>query len=82
MSNIPGPEIIGRFEEVLNTNLGLVGKFLLEQKLNEAGKTKETFSQEDVDRLIMSLKEEFSKVIGYGVDKLEIDLRKVLTKSN
>ncbi len=82
MSKIPGPEIIGRFEEVLNTNLGLVGKFLLEQKLNEAGITKETFSQEDVDRLIMGLKEEFSKVIGYGVDKLEIDLRKVLTKSN
>jgi hypothetical protein len=76
MGELTGPEIISRFEEVLTNNLGDVGKFLLEQQLNECGKTRETFTKHDVNPLIERMKKEFSKVIGYGVEKLEIDLRR------
>ena len=75
---LSGPEIIDRFESVLVGNLGDVGRFLLEQQLQAVGKTRETFQVEDVDALIESIKAEFSRVIGYGVEKLEMDLRRVM----
>lgn len=75
---LSGPEILDRFESVLVGNLGDVGRFLLEQQLQAVGKTRETFNVEDIDELIESIKEEFSKVIGYGVEKLEMDLRRVM----
>ena len=73
-----GPEIIERFESVLVGNLGDVGRFLLQQQLKSIGRTRENFRHEDVDPLITSIKEEFAKVIGYGVEKLELDLRRVM----
>ena len=75
---LSGPEIIDRFESVLVGNLGDVGRFLLEQQLQAMGKQREDFDKEDVDKLIESIKREFSKVIGYGVEKLEMDLRRVM----
>ena len=77
-SDLSGPEIIDRFERVLVGNLGDIGKFLLDQQLKAIGKTRETFTPNDVDLLIESIKKEFSRVIGYGVDKLEMDLRRVM----
>ena len=78
MNELSGYEILTRFEDVLIGNLGEVGKFLLEQQLNECQFLRETFSSDDVDTLISGIKQEFSKVIGYGVEKLELDLRRVL----
>jgi len=76
MGDTDGNDVIEQFEAVLVNNLGEVGKFLLAQQLAELGKSKESFTQEDINQLIDGIKTEFSKVIGYGVDKLEIDLRK------
>jgi len=75
---LSGPEIIERFESVLVGNLGDVGRFLLEQQLQAIGKTRSTFTKNDVELLIESIKQEFSKVIGYGVEKLEMDLRRAM----
>lgn len=80
MSTMSGKEILDKFEVVLTSNLGNVGKYLLEQKLNDFGKNKDTFTQEDIDLLIAGLKTEFSKVIGYGIERLENDLRKALKR--
>ena len=77
-TELTGEEIIDRFEKVLVGNLGDIGKFLLEQQLKAIGRTRETFTPGDVDLLIESIKKEFSRVIGYGVDKLEMDLRRVM----
>jgi hypothetical protein len=59
-------------------NLGEVGIFLLEHQLLECGKTRETFTEADIEPLISGLKKEFSKIIGYGVEKLERDIREAL----
>ena len=68
MGDPSGKEIIDSFEVVLVNNLGEVGKFLLDQQLSEIGKTRDTFSEEDINTLIDGIKIEFAKVIGYGVD--------------
>ncbi len=73
-----GLEIIDRFENVLVGNLGDVGRFLLEQQLQAIGKSRGEFTEDDVEILIEAIKKEFSKVIGYGVEKLEMDLRRAM----
>ena len=79
VSNGPtGTEIIDRFENVLVGNLGDVGRFLLEQQPQAIGKNRSDFDPADVEVLIEAIKQEFSKVIGYGVEKLEMDLRRAM----
>ena len=73
-----GAELLAIFERVLVTNLGDVGKFLLEQQLKQCNKTRNDFTTEDVEEFIQGVKKEFEKVIGYGVEKLEADLRKAV----
>jgi hypothetical protein len=82
MGGLTGPEIIDRFEQVLVDNLGDVGRYLLQQQLLEVGKTRETFTENDVNALIQAMKDDFTKVIGYGVDKLELDLRKAIKEDD
>ena len=76
MSAMSGREILSNFERVLVTNLGDVGKFLLEQQLKQCGKTRAEFDSDDIEEFINGVKKEFKKVIGYGVEQLEEDLRK------
>ncbi len=78
MTELSGSEVLTEFEKVLIDNLGEVGKFLLEQQLEECNLSREQFTVADVDRLIANIKSEFSRVIGYGVEKLELDLRRTL----
>ena len=78
MHELTGIEILTRFEKVLIDNLGEVGKFLLEQQLKQCQFSREKFSLEKVDTLLACIKDEFSKVIGYGVEKLEVDLRRAI----
>jgi hypothetical protein len=78
MHELTGIEILTRFEKVLIDNLGEVGKYLLEQQLKQCQISREKFSSEKVDILLSCIKNEFSKVIGYGVEKLEVDLRRAI----
>jgi hypothetical protein len=75
---ISGAEVVKRFEDVLTANLGEVGLFLLHQQLSEMGYTRDTFDISKSGVLIGSIKEEFTKIIGYSVDRLEMDLRRVI----
>jgi len=74
--SMSGNELLMNFERVLVTNLGDVGKFLLEQQLKQCNMTRADFTENDVEEFIQGIKQEFAKVIGYGVEKLEDDLRK------
>jgi hypothetical protein len=67
-----------RFEEVLVRNLGEVGRFLMAQQLKALGRDKATFTESDVGRFMDGLKSDFEKVIGYGVNQLEEDLKTCL----
>ena len=78
LPSLSGEEILRCFEDVLVNNLGDVGRFLLETQLIECGKTRSNFTENDVDQLIICMKRQFYRVIGNGVEKLELDLRKAI----
>ena len=63
-----------RLEGVLVKNLGEVGRFLMAQCLEDLGIGPGELSEENVPLLIVGIKRDFEKVIGYGVQKLEEDL--------
>ena len=71
-----------RFEEVLVRNLGEVGRFLMAQQLKALGRDRATFTEADVERFMDGLKSDFERVIGYGVNQLEDDLKKCLTEGD
>jgi len=52
------------------------------QQLQSIGKTPEDFTSEDVDIFIRGIKDDFERVIGYGVNTLEEDLKNCLKEED
>ena len=83
MKTVPEDENLAkRFEEVLVRNLGQVGSFLMTQQLCALGRTKDDFTEDDVDEFLTGLKSDFERVIGYGVEQLEDDLKKCIKEED
>lgn len=83
MKTVPEDDnLAARFEEVLVRNLGQVGSFLMAQQLSTLGKTRDEFTEDDVDGFLSGLKTDFERVIGYGVEQLEDDLKKCLKEGD
>ena len=71
-------DIASKVEEVLVRNLGEVGRFLMAQQLQSIGKSPDELTREDLESFIEGIKTDFEKVIGYGVNQLEDDLKACL----
>ena len=78
MTDLEDGTLAGRFEEVLVKNLGEVGRFLMHQQFRSLGLTEEGFTEAHVDSFLSGLKDDFEKVIGYGVNQLEDDLKECI----
>ena len=78
MTDLEDGTLAGRFQEVLVKNLGDVGRFLMQQQLRSLELTEEEFTEVHVESFLSGLKGDFEKVIGYGINQLEDDLKECI----
>ena len=70
-------DVITEIEDVFLSELGTGSVYILQQKLQELGLTRETFERSDVNNLVEQLLGEYSKLLGGHVSfiKKEINRR-------